>query len=314
MFDTSLFGTELPGALRVIIVFLLVLGLIGATTWAVRRFGGGRLGVATNRGRQPRLAVIDAAPVDTRRRLILIRRDNIEHLLMIGGPTDIVVEANIVRAVASSREAPSARAVASDRTAAAAADNTMWPLQPETMTPRAPRAAEEPWQQPEPAPRQRSAEPLAGLAAELSRPVPPAEPREAKPSPERKTRVEAARATEAEPARATAAEPTRTPPQPAPVAELPAPADKNLAEMAQRLEAALRRPTASAAKPAGAVDPESKSETVVSLAARAEAGSGTEKPAREAKAGRGEPKPAKGLYDSLEQEMASLLGRPAARQ
>jgi flagellar protein FliO/FliZ len=316
MFDTSLFGTELPGALRVIIVFLLVLGLIGATTWAVRRFGGGRLGVATNRGRQPRLAVIDAAPVDTRRRLILIRRDNVEHLLMIGGPTDIVVEANIVRAVAASREAPGARAAASDRSAVAPVDNTMWPLQPETMTPRAPRAAEEPWQQPEPAPRQRSAEPLAGLAAELSRPVPPAEPREAKPSPERKTRVEAARATEAEPARATDAEPARTaaPPQPAPVAELPAPADKNLAEMAQRLEAALRRPTASAAKPAGAVDPESKNETVVSLAARAEAGSGTEKPAREAKAGRGEPKPAKGLYDSLEQEMASLLGRPAARQ
>jgi len=72
MFDTSLFGTELPGALRVIIVFLLVLGLIGATTWAVRRFGGHRLGVATNRGRLPRLAVLVAASVVTRRRLILI--------------------------------------------------------------------------------------------------------------------------------------------------------------------------------------------------------------------------------------------------
>ena len=76
-------------------------------------------------------------------------------------------------------------------------------------------------------------------------------------------------------------------------------------------------PTASAAKPAGAVDPEPKTETVVSLAARghSEAKPPAEKPARqEAKAGRGEPKPAKGLYDSLEQEMASLLGRPAARQ
>jgi hypothetical protein len=44
------------------------------------------------------LAVIDAAKVDGRRHLILIRRDNLEHLLMIGGPTDIVVEPNIVRA------------------------------------------------------------------------------------------------------------------------------------------------------------------------------------------------------------------------
>ena len=46
----------------------------------------------------PRLAVIDAAAVDGRRRLVLVRRDNIEHLLMIGGPSDIVVEPNIVRA------------------------------------------------------------------------------------------------------------------------------------------------------------------------------------------------------------------------
>ena len=42
--------------------------------------------------------MIDAAAVDGRRRLVLVRRDNIEHLLMIGGPTDIVVEPNIVRA------------------------------------------------------------------------------------------------------------------------------------------------------------------------------------------------------------------------
>jgi hypothetical protein len=46
------------------------------------------------------LAVTDAATVDGRRHLILIRRDNVEHLLMIGGPTDIVVEPNIVRAAA----------------------------------------------------------------------------------------------------------------------------------------------------------------------------------------------------------------------
>jgi hypothetical protein len=41
--------------------------------------------------------VIDAAAIDARRRLVLIRRDNVEHLLIIGGPTDVVVEQNIVR-------------------------------------------------------------------------------------------------------------------------------------------------------------------------------------------------------------------------
>src|SRR3981189_174228 len=79
--------------------FLAVLALIGVAAWLVRRFAGNRLGANTNRGRMPRLAVIDAAAVDGRRRLVLVRRDNIEHLLMIGGPTDIVVEPKIVRAM-----------------------------------------------------------------------------------------------------------------------------------------------------------------------------------------------------------------------
>ena len=64
--------------------FVAVLALIGVAAWLVRRFAGNRLGANTTRGRMPRLAVIDAAAVDGRRRLVLVRRDNIEHLLMIG--------------------------------------------------------------------------------------------------------------------------------------------------------------------------------------------------------------------------------------
>ena len=86
-------------ALTFFFAFVAVLALIGVAAWLVRRFAGNRLGANTNRGRMPRLAVIDAAAVDGRRRLVLVRRDNIEHLLMIGGPTDIVVEPNIVRAM-----------------------------------------------------------------------------------------------------------------------------------------------------------------------------------------------------------------------
>ena len=111
MFET-LFGAEMPLAIRFILAFIIVLGLIGATAWAVRRFGSGRLGGTNARGRQPRLAVIDYATVDARRRLVLVRRDNVEHLLMVGGPTDVVVEPNIVRAVAAPREATAARAPA----------------------------------------------------------------------------------------------------------------------------------------------------------------------------------------------------------
>src|SRR5919204_5057923 len=92
--------------LTFLFAFIAVLALIGLAAWLVRRFASTRLGANTNRGRMPRLAVIDAAAVDGRRRLVLVRRDNIEHLLMIGGPTDIVVESNIVRATAGRDQLP----------------------------------------------------------------------------------------------------------------------------------------------------------------------------------------------------------------
>jgi flagellar biogenesis protein FliO len=109
-----LFGAEVPLAVRFFFAFIVVLGLIGGTAYLVRRFGSDRLGAASARGRQPRLAVIDAAAVDGRRRLILIRRDNVEHLLMIGGPTDVVVEPNIVRGAAAPRDVQPARPTAAE--------------------------------------------------------------------------------------------------------------------------------------------------------------------------------------------------------
>ena len=99
-------------ALTFFFAFVAVLALIGLAAWLVRRFAGNRLGTNTNRGRMPRLAVIDAAAVDGRRRLVLVRRDNVEHLLMIGGPTDIVVEPNIVRAMPGREQLPQRSGVA----------------------------------------------------------------------------------------------------------------------------------------------------------------------------------------------------------
>src|SRR4030081_3127834 len=120
--------------LTFLFAFIAVLAMIGVAAWLVRRFATNRLGANTNRGRQPRLAVIDAAAVDGRRRLILIRRDNVEHLLMIGGPTGGGGEANIVRAAAP-REAAPARPSAASADALPRAvplgEGTMWPLQPE---------------------------------------------------------------------------------------------------------------------------------------------------------------------------------------
>ena len=45
-----------------------------------------------------RLDVVDQANVDGRRKLVLIRRDNVEHLIMTGGPVDVVIETGIPHA------------------------------------------------------------------------------------------------------------------------------------------------------------------------------------------------------------------------
>jgi len=138
----DIFGAEGSLIVRFVVAFVIVLALIGATFWLIRRFGGTRVGAAAQRGRQPRLAVIDAAPVDGRRRLVLVRRDNVEHLLMIGGPSDIVVEQNIVRAVpvTAPRDVPVPRAGAPEG----------GPVR--TIADRAPPPEDE-WTPPEPAPR-----------------------------------------------------------------------------------------------------------------------------------------------------------------
>src|SRR5437879_2046333 len=98
--------------MRIIFILFLIIVMIGVVFWLVRWFSGERLGAAGARGRQPRLAVIEGAAVDGRRRLVLIRRDNVEHLLIIGGPTDVVVEQNIVRAAGAPRELSPARPAA----------------------------------------------------------------------------------------------------------------------------------------------------------------------------------------------------------
>jgi flagellar protein FliO/FliZ len=63
-----------------------------------------RLRVPGGRTRQPRLGLVDAFSLDGQRQLVLIRRDNIEHLVMIGGPNDVLVESQINRAAVPVRE------------------------------------------------------------------------------------------------------------------------------------------------------------------------------------------------------------------
>ncbi|MDF1607438.1 flagellar biosynthetic protein FliO [Hoeflea sp. YIM 152468] len=77
----------------ILIVAVALLALVGVF-WLIRARASSTF-IRGGKTRLPRLAVLDATAVDTRRRLVLIRRDDVEHLVMIGGPTDIVIESRI---------------------------------------------------------------------------------------------------------------------------------------------------------------------------------------------------------------------------
>lgn len=304
---------DMPLPAKFFIAFVIVLALIGGVAWLVRRFSSGGLGSASARGRQARLGVIEATAVDSRRRLVLVRRDNVEHLIMLGGPSDVVVETNIVRGqpAAPMRDVPAARL---DQTGRPAPENGLWQTAPEPSFRNArggammPPVAEDLPLQPqvEPVPRPQTADRLAGLAAELARSAPPpiieprvsepriSEPRMAEPRmpeprmPEARIpepRVSEPRLSEPRTAEPRMSEPrapeprlgdSRLPEPRRPLSDLrrpmdrrppaappapPAPAeeadagDRQLAAMAEQLEAALRRPggaEAPAADPAPA--------------------------------------------------------------
>ena len=290
-------------ALTFFFAFVAVLALIGLAAWLVRRFAGNRLGANTNRGRMPRLAVIDAAAVDGRRRLVLVRRDNVEHLLMIGGPTDIVVESNIVRAMPGRDQIPQRPAVG-DGSRSDAFDHTEPQMPEPPPRPVRPSFVDEVRR---PAPAERRSDPLAGFTPEPLGGRPESRPElRGEPMPSRVTsRNEPIMPRPPRPSEPPKAPPVRAPersaaPPPPPPSPALSAADQNLAEMAQRLEAALRRPAGEAGEPRVGAPP---------VAPEPPPGRGPPRNEQPTAPPVAAPSPKSG-FENLEDEMASLLGRP----
>ena len=79
---------------RFLIAQIGVLALIGLLTWLARRFGlGGKL--VPNKGPERRLSIVEVMTLDSRRKLVLLRRDATEHLVLLGSGQDVLVESGI---------------------------------------------------------------------------------------------------------------------------------------------------------------------------------------------------------------------------
>jgi hypothetical protein len=354
----ELFGS-MPDTLKFVVVFVVILGILIPLVW--RWFNVGPLRHAALHGRQQRLSVVETAMVDVRHRLVLVKRDNVEHLLLVGGPSNVVVESNIARSAAVAREPrpiPDARPEGARQPGAETPDWSL-PLEPvarpvhmvdlDAALPEPPaRTAREAMADSMRAVRSgaaarrtpvvdlkdvnediaapalspgeanhRAAQPQRGPSApeadasndgspEPKRALPPA-PRPAQPAP-----AAAAPAVNS-PARPSSVVPPAATPPARPAAAVPPPATDqgNFAEMAQRLEAALRRPTRTEAPPPARQprqEPLAGRRPASPDASRARAKSAdVPPPDLKVLPGKGQNELA---MENLEDEMAKMLGRP----
>ena len=81
-----------------ILIIAVFGGLIVAGAWYYKTQLSSSNGTAGLFGPRPikRLGIVEQSNVDGRRKLVLIRRDDVEHLIMTGGPVDVVIETRII--------------------------------------------------------------------------------------------------------------------------------------------------------------------------------------------------------------------------
>ena len=133
-FMTSLFGGSAGTLLNAAFALGIVLVLIVIGLWLLKLFtkAGERLG----RGSDKRLQVIDSANVDGKRKVMIIRRDNVEHVIMTGGPQDLVIESGIAVPEPQPMRRPVRPAAAAPAAKPAEPEDIAAPIMPDRPVPR----------------------------------------------------------------------------------------------------------------------------------------------------------------------------------
>lgn len=86
---------EPEGYLRFVLALVFVLALIGLLAVIARRLGVGFPAGAIKSAGDRRIGVVEVSPLDSRRKLVLVRRDDVEHLLVLSPTEETVIERNI---------------------------------------------------------------------------------------------------------------------------------------------------------------------------------------------------------------------------
>ncbi|MCZ4280481.1 flagellar biosynthetic protein FliO [Kiloniella laminariae] len=85
---------EYGNYVQFLLSLVFVLGLILAIALLARRFGLGNSPIQKG-GKHKRIHLVEVRPLDARRRLVIVRCDDREHLLLTGGTHDLVIDSNL---------------------------------------------------------------------------------------------------------------------------------------------------------------------------------------------------------------------------
>ena len=106
-FITGLFGGSGNTILTMVLALGIVVVLIVLAVWLLKLVSN--LSGNAARGRNKRLSVVDTLVLDQKRQLLIVRRDDVEHLILVGGPQDVVIETGIAVPEVPAAQAPARR-------------------------------------------------------------------------------------------------------------------------------------------------------------------------------------------------------------
>lgn len=83
--------------LKAVLSLVLVLGLLLLTLWAIKylEVNSSKLKFIKKLGEARRIEVVETKRLDAKNSIILIRRDNVEHLVLLGN-SNLLIENNII--------------------------------------------------------------------------------------------------------------------------------------------------------------------------------------------------------------------------
>lgn len=88
--------------LKAVLSLIIVLGLLLVTLWALKymQINGSRCRLFKKLDNARRLEIVEIRRIDARNTVVLLRRDNVEHLLVLGS-SNLIVENDIPAPISS---------------------------------------------------------------------------------------------------------------------------------------------------------------------------------------------------------------------